>query len=37
MGGAIASIYTAQYPEMVKKLVLISPAGMPFDLPFYGK
>ncbi len=37
MGGAIVTAYTARHPERVKKLVLLAPAGMVFNAPFYMK
>ncbi|KAI8088991.1 Alpha/Beta hydrolase protein [Halteromyces radiatus] len=39
LGGGIASSFTAFYPEMVNKLVLIAPAGLmePNDMPWTGK
>jgi len=37
MGGAIATIYTAQYGHRVEKLVLIAPAGMPLEFPLAAK
>lgn len=33
MGGAIAADFTAEYPEMVRKVVLISPALTPYTSP----
>ena len=36
MGGAIAVIFAARYPEKVRKIVLINPAGFPFNLPLAG-
>ncbi|KAJ8652167.1 hypothetical protein O0I10_012225 [Lichtheimia ornata] len=40
LGGGIATSFTAFYPEIVNKLVLIAPAGLmdsEKDLPLYGK
>lgn len=37
MGGAITTAFTAKRPEKVKKLILLAPAGMEFDAPFYMK
>ena len=37
MGGTITTSFTAKYPEKVKKLVLLAPAGMHYDPPFYMK
>ncbi|KAI8145129.1 Alpha/Beta hydrolase protein [Fennellomyces sp. T-0311] len=40
LGGAIATSFTAFYPEIVDKLVLICPAGLmqaDSDVPYYGK
>ncbi len=37
MGGTITTSYTAKHPEKVKKLVLLAPAGMRYDYPFYMK
>jgi len=37
MGGIITTSYTAKHPEKVKKLVLLAPAGMVFDVPLYMK
>ena len=37
MGGAIVTAYAARHPERVKKLVLLAPAGMVFNAPFYMK
>jgi len=34
MGGAVATLFTNKYPDMVGKLVLLTPAGLPWDLPF---
>lgn len=34
MGGGICVAFACKYPELVKRLVLISPAGTPFTLPF---
>lgn len=33
MGGAISVNFTARHPEMVRRLALISPAGLPIDNP----
>jgi pimeloyl-ACP methyl ester carboxylesterase len=39
LGGGIVTSFTAFYPEMVKRLVLLAPAGLmgPDDVPLYGK
>ena len=37
MGGAIAVIFAARHPENVRKLVLISPAGFPVNVPVAGQ
>lgn len=37
MGGIITTSFTAKYPEKVKKLVLLAPAGMVYKPPFYMK
>lgn len=37
MGGAVSTIYTAQYGDRVEKLVLIAPAGMPLEFPLAAK
>ncbi|KAI9248585.1 Alpha/Beta hydrolase protein [Phascolomyces articulosus] len=40
LGGAIATSFTAFYPEIVDRLVLIAPAGLmqaSSDIPIYGK
>jgi pimeloyl-ACP methyl ester carboxylesterase len=37
MGGAVATIYTAQYGHRVDKLILIAPAGMPLEFPLAAK
>eukprot|EP01112_Ceratiomyxa_fruticulosa_P023984 TRINITY_DN946_c0_g1_i2.p1 TRINITY_DN946_c0_g1~~TRINITY_DN946_c0_g1_i2.p1 ORF type:complete len:297 (+),score=56.94 TRINITY_DN946_c0_g1_i2:649-1539(+) len=37
MGGAVSSVFTSRYPELVKKLILIAPAVAPVDLPFLGR
>lgn len=37
MGGAIAALYIERYPDLVRNLVLISPAGTPFELPLAGR
>jgi pimeloyl-ACP methyl ester carboxylesterase len=34
MGGAVCSCFTQKYPELVKKLILLTPAGLPWKLPF---
>ncbi|MGQ9493456.1 MAG: alpha/beta fold hydrolase [Anaerolineae bacterium] len=36
MGGPIAVSFTDRYPERVRKLVLIDPAGLPFAKPILG-
>lgn len=33
MGGALAIMAAAEYPELVERLVLIAPAGLPLDKP----
>ena len=37
MGGAISVHFANRHPEMIKKLVLIDPAGMPMDVGLLGK
>ncbi|KAI9494894.1 Alpha/Beta hydrolase protein [Zychaea mexicana] len=40
LGGAIATSFTAFYPEVVNRLILIAPAGLmqaDSDVPLYGK
>ena len=37
MGGAIAVIFAARHPALVKKLVLIGPAGYPVHIPLIGR
>jgi len=37
MGGAIAIIFSARHPELVKKLVLVDPAGYPVHIPLVGR
>ena len=37
MGGAITAAFTAKNPDKVKKLVLLAPAGMKFDVPAHMK
>lgn len=37
MGGSVTTAFAAQYPERVKKLFLLAPAGMNFDPPLYMK
>lgn len=37
MGGAVVTAYAAKYPERIKKLFLLAPAGMVFDAPAYMK
>ena len=37
MGGIITTSFIAKYPERVKKLVLLAPAGMHYKVPFYMK
>lgn len=37
MGGAITVFVTSRHPELIKKIVLIDPAGLPLDLPLIGK
>ena len=37
MGGAIASAYGANYPERIKKLILLAPAGMGHELGSLAK
>ncbi|WP_255546919.1 MULTISPECIES: alpha/beta fold hydrolase [unclassified Moritella] len=34
LGGYISAHYAANYPDKIKKLILIDPAGAPQDLPF---
>ena len=33
MGGAIAVLFAQKYPDMVEKLILLTPAGLPWKLP----
>lgn len=33
MGGVIAVLFTYQYPDVVEKLILLTPAGLPWNLP----
>ena len=37
MGGIITTSFVKKYPERVKKLVLLAPAGMHYKVPFYMK
>lgn len=37
MGGAVVTAYAAKYPQKIKKLFLLAPAGMEFDAPLYMK
>ncbi|MBN2255184.1 MAG: alpha/beta fold hydrolase [Deltaproteobacteria bacterium] len=37
MGGAIAVIFAARHPELVRKIVLVDPAGYPVPLPAMGR
>jgi pimeloyl-ACP methyl ester carboxylesterase len=37
LGGAIAVIFAARHPEKARKLLLISPAGYPVNLPLAGR
>ncbi len=37
MGGIITTAFTAKHPDKVKKLVLLAPAGMEFDVPLHMK
>ncbi|MBT8491026.1 MAG: alpha/beta hydrolase, partial [Deltaproteobacteria bacterium] len=37
MGGAIATIFAVRHPELVKKLVLVDPAGYPVHIPLLGR
>ena len=37
MGGAIASAFAAEYPEHIKKLILLAPGGMGHKLSFLEK
>jgi pimeloyl-ACP methyl ester carboxylesterase len=34
MGGAISAMYTYHHPQNVEKLVVLTPAGLPWKLPF---
>jgi len=34
LGGYVSAHYAANYPDKIKKLILIDPAGAPQDLPF---
>ena len=36
MGGLIAADYAAQYPEQIKQLILIAPAGVPTTRPIWA-
>jgi pimeloyl-ACP methyl ester carboxylesterase len=33
MGGAITVLFTQKYPDIVEKLILLTPAGLPWKLP----
>lgn len=37
MGGAVTTAFAAKYPERIKKLFLLAPAGMEYKAPFYMK
>lgn len=37
MGGAVVTAYAAKYPQKIKKLFLLAPAGMEYNAPFYMK
>lgn len=37
MGGAVVTAFAAKYPEKVKKLFLLAPAGMEYKVPLYMK
>eukprot|EP00727_Mastigamoeba_balamuthi_P010712 m51a1_g6263 hypothetical protein (302) ;mRNA; r:129800-131067 len=37
MGGAVAAAVAARYPRWVERLVLIAPAGLPFEMPFVAR
>lgn len=37
MGGAIAVVFTDRHPDLVRKLCLIDPVGLPFKRPFAAK
>ncbi len=37
MGGAVVTAFAAKYPEKIKKLFLLAPAGMEYKAPFYMK
>lgn len=37
MGGTITTSFVAKYPDKVRKLVLLAPAGMHYKVPFYMK
>lgn len=37
MGGAVVTAFAAKYPEKVKKLFLLAPAGMKYKVPLYMK
>jgi pimeloyl-ACP methyl ester carboxylesterase len=37
MGGGVAVVYAAQNPERIKTLILLAPAGLPFELPLLAK
>ncbi|KAL0486163.1 1 TM domain-containing transmembrane protein [Acrasis kona] len=34
MGGAIATLFSHKYPTLVNRLILLTPAGLPWPLPF---
>ncbi len=37
MGGSVVTAYAAKYPQSVRKLFLLAPAGMEFKAPLYMK
>lgn len=37
MGGTVVTAFAAKYPEKVKKLFLLAPAGMEYKVPLYMK
>jgi len=34
LGGGISITYASQYPQRIRSLLLMAPAGLPFDVPF---
>jgi pimeloyl-ACP methyl ester carboxylesterase len=37
LGGAIAAAYSALYPQLVRRLILIAPAGLMDAIPLIGQ